>query len=522
MVNERNLYYRPCHKTGKTIVSNYAPESHHTVYYSGFWLSSDWDAMEYAQDLNFEEPFFAQFRRLFDRVPRMSMDQANVENSDFNNHVENLRNCYMCVQCGNLQDCAYDSYTYDTKTSHDSMFLSDGESCYACLHCANCYEVFFAENTRGSATSMFLKNCESVRDCLLCVNLRQKQYCVRNKQVTKEEYEAEREILLERLQREPEAVHAEFDALIRSLPQPPHLNRSCEDCQGEYLEHCKSCTDVYLGIRSENVHHAYWFVDSRDCLDVQCFALEHSYFSQITGGTTGNGSYNCSMCLAAWENCKDVFYSDYCFFSCESLFGCVGLKRKKYCILNKQYTKEEYEILVPKLIAHMQQTGEWGEFFPLTMSPFAYNESMAHVYAPLSEEQAKARGLRWRVMEGQSTQGREPVTVEPIAAYNDKSKADALLKQVLICRKTGRAYRIIPMELAFLLKHGLPIPDIAPQERYLDAYGRLNQRQQSNRACMNPQRYDTGAPCQNIFWSSHPEGGDAVVYCEECYRAASL
>jgi hypothetical protein len=27
---------------------------------------------------------------------------------------------------------------------------------------------------------------------------------------------------------------------------------------------------------------------------------------------------------------------------------------KEYCILNKQYTKEEYEILVPKIIEHMK------------------------------------------------------------------------------------------------------------------------------------------------------------------------
>jgi len=31
----------------------------------------------------------------------------------------------------------------------------------------------------------------------------------------------------------------------------------------------------------------------------------------------------------------------------------------KYCILNKQYSKEEYEELVPKIIEHMQKTGEW-------------------------------------------------------------------------------------------------------------------------------------------------------------------
>ena len=39
-----------------------------------------------------------------------------------------------------------------------------------------------------------------------------------------------------------------------------------------------------------------------------------------------------------------------------NLFGCVGLKSKEYCILNKQYTKEAWEALVPQIIEHMKKT----------------------------------------------------------------------------------------------------------------------------------------------------------------------
>jgi len=35
------------------------------------------------------------------------------------------------------------------------------------------------------------------------------------------------------------------------------------------------------------------------------------------------------------------------------------LKDSEYCILNKQYTKEEYNKLVPKIIEKMRETGEW-------------------------------------------------------------------------------------------------------------------------------------------------------------------
>ncbi|MDP2669631.1 MAG: hypothetical protein Q8O99_01100 [bacterium] len=38
------------------------------------------------------------------------------------------------------------------------------------------------------------------------------------------------------------------------------------------------------------------------------------------------------------------------------MFGCSNLRNKQYCIFNKQYTQEEYEQLVPKIITHMQET----------------------------------------------------------------------------------------------------------------------------------------------------------------------
>jgi hypothetical protein len=45
-----------------------------------------------------------------------------------------------------------------------------------------------------------------------------------------------------------------------------------------------------------------------------------------------------------------------CTGNSSNLFGCIGLRGKEYCILNKQYTKEEYEALVPKIIEKMKES----------------------------------------------------------------------------------------------------------------------------------------------------------------------
>ena len=512
-MNERNLYYRTCDKTGKTIVSNYAPESKHIVYYADYWLGDEWEAMDYAQELNFDEPFFVQYKRLFERVPRMSIDQASMENSDFNNHVDHLRNCYMCVQAGGLEDCTYCNCAEKSRDCHDCLLLADSEMCYGCVNCSGCYEVFFSVNVRDSRQSMFLQNCHGMKDSLFCVNMQHKQYCIWNKQHTKEEYEQERAKLLERLQTEAQKVQEEFDAFAKALPQPPNLNHNAENCRGDYLKNCKDCIEVYCASDSENVWYAFFPVKNRDCLDVFGMDLEHSYFT-----FAGGNSYNCHFCFAAWDNCKDVHYSDYCFFDCEALFGCVGLKRKKYCILNKQYTKEEYEMLVPKLIEHMKANGEWGEYFPKEMSPFAYNESVSFTHQPLTQEQVEARGLRWRTMAEQGKYEGPEITPESIEEYKDPTKAQELLAQVLTCQKTGQPYRLIAQELAFLLRHGLPVPRVAPRQRYLDMLARMNPQHQQERQCQNPVKEETGRPCENRFFTSHPESSGAIVYCQDCYR----
>ena len=90
---------------------------------------------------------------------------------------------------------------------------------------------------------------------------------------------------------------------------------------------------------------------------------------------------------------RELFYSMYCCQNVSNLFGCVGLRNKEYCILNKQYTKEEYEKLVAKIIQQMQKTGEWGQFFHPALSPFGYNETVAEEYYPSTAEQVRKQGF---------------------------------------------------------------------------------------------------------------------------------
>ena len=43
----------------------------------------------------------------------------------------------------------------------------------------------------------------------------------------------------------------------------------------------------------------------------------------------------------------------------------------------------------------MRSTGEWGQYFPASLSPFAYNETVANDYFPLTKDEAHDHGFAW-------------------------------------------------------------------------------------------------------------------------------
>jgi hypothetical protein len=171
---------------------------------------------------------------------------------------------------------------------------------------------------------------------------------------------------------------------------------------------------------------------------------------------------------------SDILYSDNLMDNCKHCFGCVGLKTGEYCIFNKQYTKEEYEITVAKIIEHMQTTGERGEFFHPSLSPFGYNETVAQEYLPVKKSELPIQhGYKWS---DYSLDPKMPENAECIKAgemddaSRERLKDDPeITKKVFLCSVSGRPFILQKGEVAFYKKHNLPLPhkhyDIRHQER---------------------------------------------------------
>ncbi len=147
--------------------------------------------------------------------------------------------------------------------------------------------------------------------------------------------------------------------------------------------------------QSQNVQESFDITECRDCkychglqavndaYDVSQYGCTGTNELLYEGEGLGHGVSNVRSSKLVWSGSHDVDYSIECIAS-HHLFGCVGLRHDEYCILNKKYSKEEYEKIIPKLIEKVKEEGEWGEFFPNKLCPFGYNESVSYEYQPLS------------------------------------------------------------------------------------------------------------------------------------------
>ena len=157
----------------------------------------------------------------------------------------------------------------------------------------------------------------------------------------------------------------------------------------------------------------------------------------------------------------------------------------------------------------------YGEFFPMEFSPWAYNETIAQEYFPLTKDQAIEKGYRWRDVE---TKNYVPTMLTENIPDDITKTDDSILDEVIECaHKTNcnhnctKAFRIIGNELQFYRKIGVPVPTLCPACRTME---RLKLRlgiKLYKRNCMHE-------GCENTFETGYPPESPEIIYCEKCYQ----
>lgn len=483
--NERTLYLRKCDLTGEATLSAFSPDKPYQVYKNEHWYSDKWNPLSYGQDFDFSRPFFEQFDELLHKVPQLALSTTGNQNSDYINQAGWCKDCYLIFEGDYNDKCMYSTHIGDSRDCLDGLQITNCELCYQVIDCQNCYNLRFGQDCMNCSDSWFLKNCIGCSDCFGCVNLRNKKYCIYNQQYSKEDYfEKLRSFGLQSLA-SLEKIQQDFAAYAVQLPYKNYHGTQNENSIGDYMfntQNCRDCFDIY---NSQDCRYVTESRNIKKVYDMTVFGsqkgVEFSYECHEIGESVRNIYFSDQV----WEGCSDIYYSKLCMQNCHELFGCIGLRKAKYCILNKQYSQADYEALMPRIIEHMKKTGEWGEFFPAHLSPFAYNETLAQQYYPLSKEAAEANGYGWK-----------------------EEVKSPLVEGVPICKDCGKNFKIVSQEEVFYKKMALPVPTSCSECRHKTRFSKRNPRKLWERAC---------AQCFTAIQTSYAPERPEKVYCEACY-----
>jgi len=137
---------------------------------------------------------------------------------------------------------------------------------------------------------------------------------------------------------------------------------------------------------------------------------------------------------------------------------CIGLQNKSYCILNKQYSKEDWEQKVTEIMADMDEQWILGEFFPSSLNPLYFNHTIAAMMDDFDESQVTERGFLYEDT-SQTAQWENIVSIADIDRYyNSDGEISSDILDVTLQDNAWMQYTIIQEELDFLGKYSLPIP----------------------------------------------------------------
>lgn len=497
--NERKLYRDKCDLIGKAIISLYSEDKPHTVYSQDAWWGDGWDAKDYARDFDFSRPFFEQFDELRKATPRLSLLNTQAENSEFCNITTNNKNCYLVFGGDFNEDAMYSVFCFYTKDVSDLYWVNEGELVYDCVDCNKAYNLKYSQNSHSCSDSSFLFECRNCKNCFGCVNLNGKEYYIFNEQYSPEEYKEKiKEFRLDTWSG-VQHMKTEFEKFKLNFPLRHATILSSENCTGDQIRNAKNCQNCFgLNGPVEDLKDVFLSViDTKDAVSCSQVGFHAELFYEMLGSIE---STHCALSNFIWH-CQDIFYSDMCINS-HDLFGCANMKRAQYCILNKQYSKEDYFALREKIVEHMRKTGEWGESFPMEISPWAYNETVANDLFPLSKEEVLEQGLKWREEEVMEP-GSGPSLPDSIHDVTDK-----ILKENLVCEKTGRPYNIIPKELKLYRQMVVPLPHFAPETRNEMHMAMRNPIWSWDREC---------SKCGKEIVTSIAPDKPQSVYCETCF-----
>lgn len=466
----------------------------------------------------------------------MNFEQVNQE--------ADPKNCYLVSGWANNEDCMYWSFLDKCNNMIDCYSSSEqSNNCYEWLRILNSSKIYFSQHIKDSYNVYFSRDIIWSKNILFWYEQTNSEYIYKDKKYSKEDWEKIFENFQNKLKtesglKELKKDYIEFLSLKNIRWQ---LSTNSENVIWSMVMDSK---DIFSSIwinNSENIR--YWAINNwvKDCMDIESYWWWEKLYNVSSWYDNQNNS---AVTSHSWATYKS-FYS-YFVWNTDYNFWCFWLRNKKYCILNKQYSKEDWEEEVVKIIEEKQDLGIWGEFFEMKLSPFPYNDTVAMEYFPpkkvvfvennkvlssknisenwvwtifiLEPEKFISKAifdLGWEEKIECFYRTREQEINIPewidILFWKDIPDSidevwDDILNKAVICEESKRPFRITKKELEFYKKHWLPIPRKHYNIRHLERLKLLPNRWLLVKKC---------EVCGEDKLSNYPNYKNI---CEECYN----
>lgn len=497
--------------TGEPILSYIHPDVPIPVISDTEWHALDIGAMpEYQGQIDPLKSFFDQFRDLVRKVPMGARREwKNVVNT-IGSGMWDVEDCYMAFSTVGVKRSMYTFYCLEgSEDMVQSVHVNASQNCFAATQITRCHSCNVA------VISFDCLKCDFIFDCRNCEfvfggsNLRNKKYVWFNEQLSREEWERRRTEVDLSCRSTFKRYQQQFLAMVEMAAYPENFNVNSPECTGDYLIDGLRSRDCYTSLRLTD---CAWMHGSKEA-ESSAFCVGAYPATQLFMCAMVTNSSQVKFCMT----CGRSQNIEYCFncHDCENCFGCVGLRNKKFCIFNKQYSEEEYWIKLDEIKCAMLDRGEYGDFFPQDLSPSATQFSHSTMYFDLTTEEIKALGAPILDPDKGVVLAPKKTVEEP--ARNVQDVPDCLaqvdpatwVSKPFIDQALNRRWSVVPKEFAFYQSHNLPFPE----EHY-------SSRLRKQILLMNLPEYQTSTcvVCQkSIRVAKNKTFPHRRLHCMDCY-----
>jgi len=299
------------------------------------------------------EAFLAELQRIILSRPKRPITILRSQNCAFGSYVYDSKGLYYAFDCSQCEDSFYMYDSFGSRNSMDCDFAVNSELCYESVDIFKCYNSKYLRRCENLVDSAYSYDCSNCNYVFGCVGLKNRSYCIFNRQLDEASYKAWRDYY----DKQPrETILAALETIMTYYPltQTNELHNQ-NSPYGNNTSFCKNCYMCFDARNDEDCGHLY---DSQN--HKMCYDSTQSARSELCYEMTDSGdSFNCNYTVFS-AKCVNTWYAIDCYNLKDSL-GCFYLNNKQYCILNRQFTKEDYERISKPLIEDLARKNlGWG------------------------------------------------------------------------------------------------------------------------------------------------------------------